>query len=296
MRHKLLWPVMALAVAAPAFAGTLSVGLNDSALSFGLLGGTISNTGTSVINGNVGAMTNITGLGVGEGTATGTVYPTSPSDPAVVTTAYSDFEHAWSTAMTLTGATALTGLSTSQTLLGNTLYSLPTGTSSTTGITLTFNAQHNVNAVFIIQAPGNLTFNGAITFNLINGANPDNIFWVVGGDATISPSAVITFDGSILAGSTGGTVTMSRTAGSFSSTINGCVFSNATTTLAAATDINGCNATSRFAHRPDRSAADPGAPEPGSSGLVSVSCLLGGILAWRKSRSIRSAACSVDAN
>jgi hypothetical protein len=271
-------------VVTPAFAGTLSVGLNESALSFGLLGGTISNTGTSVVNGNVGAITGITGLGAGEGTATGTVYPTSPSAPAAVSTAYTDFEHAWSTAMSLTGATALTGLSTSQTFVGNTLYSLPTGTSSTTGITLTFNAQHNVNAIFIIQAPGNLAFNGAITFNLINGANPDNIFWIVGADATISPSVAITFDGNILAGSTGGTFTMSAgTSGPFSGTINGCVFSNATGTLAAATNINGCSAFSGAA------------PEPGSSGLVSLGCLMG-ILAWRKARSIRSGAGSVDEN
>jgi len=293
MRHKVTWLVMAAAMAAPAFAGTLSVGLNDSALSFGLLGGTISNTGTSVVNGNVGAATALTGFGAGAGTATGTVYSTSPSVPAVATNAYADFENAWSAAMNLTGATALTGLSTNQTLVGNTLYSLPTGTSSATGITLTFNAQHNVNAIFIIQAPGNLTFNGAITFNLINGANPDNIFWIVGGDATISPSVAITFDGSILAGSSGGTVTMSHTAGTFSGTINGCVFSNATTTLAAATDINGCDASSRFARRP---AADPGAPEPGSSALVSLGCLLGGMLAWRRSRSIRSGGGSVSAN
>jgi hypothetical protein len=293
MRHKLIWLVVALAVVTPGFAGTLSIGLNDSALSFGLLGGTISNTGTSVVNGNVGATTKITGFGAGEGTATGAVYSTSPSDPAAVTTAYTDFEHAWSTAMNLTGATALAGLSTSQTLLGNTLYSLPTNTSSTTGITLTFNAQHNANAVFIIQAPGNLTFNGTITFNLIYGAQADNIFWIVGGDATIKTSASITFDGSILAGSTAGTVTVSDGRG----TINGCVFSKGTTTLGGATDINGCNAS--FGLRgPARSGLDPdpGAPEPGSSGLLSLGCLAGGILAWRKSRSIRSGAGSLDGN
>jgi ice-binding like protein len=285
MWQNLSWLVMAVAAVAPAFADTLSVDLNDSDVSFGFLGGTISNTGTSIVNGNVGAtIGTITGFGIGTGTATGTVYPTSPSVPAVVTNAYTDFENAWSTAMNLSGATVLTGLTTNQTLLGNTLYNLPTGTSATTGITLTFDAQHNANAVFIIQAPGNLTFNGAITFNLINGANPDNIFWIVGANATISPSVAITFDGNILAGSTGGTVTMSAgTSGPFSGTINGCVFSNATGTLAAATNINGC------------SAFGGAAPEPGSSALVSLGCLMG-ILAWRKSRSTRSGAASVDGN
>ena len=92
MRYKLIWLVMAVATAASAFAGTLSVGLNDSALSFGLLGGTISNTGASVVNGNVGAATTLTGFGAGGG-LTGTVYPTSPSVPAVAANAYADFEN-----------------------------------------------------------------------------------------------------------------------------------------------------------------------------------------------------------
>ena len=264
LRHKLIWLVVALVVAAPAFAGTLSIGLNDSDVSFGLLASTISNTGTSVVNGNVLATSKITGFGAGAGTATGTLYPTSPSVPAVATSAYADFEHAWSTAMDLTGATALSGLSTSQTLLGNTLYSLPTNTSSTSGITLTFNAQHNVNAVFIIQAPGNLAFNGTITFNLINGANPDNIFWIVGGNATISPSVAINFDGSILAGSTGGSVTISHsTTGSFAGTINGCVYAETANTLAGQTDVKGPCANSSGA-----------VPEPGTAALLSVGLLL----------------------
>jgi hypothetical protein len=53
-------------------------------------------------------------------------------------------------------------------------------------------------------------------------------------------------------------------------TINGCVFSLTANTLAGETDVNGCS-----------SAASCGVPEPGSSGLVSLGCLLG-VLAWRK--------------
>lgn len=279
MPKRLIWLAMAVAAVVPAFAGTLTVDLSCPDISFGLLGGTISNTGHSTVNGNVGAtIGTITGTpqATVDVTAGSTIYPTAPSVPAAVTNAYNSFESAWSTAMNLTGATALTGLATNQTFLGNTLYTLPTNTSSTSGITLTFNAQHNANAIFVIQAPGNLTFNGAITFDLINGANPDNIFWIVGADAKIDPSVVITFDGNILAGSKGGTFTMSAgTSGAFSGTINGCVFSYGAATLLAATHISGCSAFT-----------DP-SPEPGSSGLVSLGALLG-ILAWRTSRSIRS--------
>jgi hypothetical protein len=279
MRQRLIWLVMAVGAVTPAFAGSLSVNLTDADLSFGLLGGTISNTGLTKVNGDVGAAVGaITGFPPGTVTAGDTIYPTSPSVPAAVTNAYNSFESAWSSAMSLTGATTLTGgLTTSQTLLGNTLYKLPTGSSSTAGITLTFNAQNNANAIFIIQAPGNLAINGSITFNLINGANANNIFWIVGDDATISPSTSITFDGNILVGATGGTFTMDApsSSGTFSGTVDGCVFSNGTSTMQAATHISGCAGFTGIA------------PEPASSGLMCLGGLLG-VVAWRKTRRLRS--------
>jgi MYXO-CTERM domain-containing protein len=107
-----------------------------------------------------------------------------------------------------------------------------------------------------------------MTFDLEHGAQASNIFWVVQDAATISPSVPITFDGDILAGTS---FTMSAaSSGAFSGTINGCVFSRTANTLAAATDVNGCSASS--------------VPEPGSAGLVlSLGGLLG-ILAWTRKR------------
>src|SRR5450631_4225181 len=49
--------LLALAIcAAPVFAGPVLLPNLGTAAAFGLLGGTVSNTGTSVVNGNVGAM------------------------------------------------------------------------------------------------------------------------------------------------------------------------------------------------------------------------------------------------
>ena len=46
-----------LLASVPAFAGSVTAPDLDGGSSFGLIGGTVSNTGTSVVIGNVGAMT-----------------------------------------------------------------------------------------------------------------------------------------------------------------------------------------------------------------------------------------------
>src|ERR1017187_3034566 len=101
MKRHSIWLMVLTFWALSAYAGTISVNLG-AAHSFRLLGGTISNTGTSVVTGNGGATTKITGLGPGTGTASGAVYP-FPSAPTVEM-AYPAFEtadtQAWSSAST----------------------------------------------------------------------------------------------------------------------------------------------------------------------------------------------------
>src|SRR5208283_4217999 len=116
MRQRLIWLALATAVV-PAFAGPIAVNLN-SAGSFALLGGTISNTGVSLITGNVGATTTVTDSG--PWIVNGTVYP-FPSDPTVAT-AYSDFENAFNLAMALSSTQSYTDLTTSETFIGNNVY------------------------------------------------------------------------------------------------------------------------------------------------------------------------------
>jgi hypothetical protein len=238
MRHKLIWSVMAAAAVAPAFGGTISVNLG-SASSFALLGGTISNTGISQITGDVGATTTIADSG--PWVVTGTVYP-FPSDPTV-TAAYNDFESAYNTAIGL-GSTqpVLSSLPLTQTFTGNNVYNFNNTISTTTGTVLTFDAQYDPNEVFVVQIDGAFTVNGALTFDLINGAQADNIFWIVENAATISPgsSGPQTFDGNILAGTSFTMSAASGGSGVLAGTINGCVFAETANTLAGETDINGC--------------------------------------------------------
>jgi hypothetical protein len=280
MRQRLIWLAMiwlAMVTAAvmPAF-GNVVFAIPTPANFFGLLGGTVSNTGTSEVMGNVGATSTVSGFDP-TGTATGFVCQLTPPDctseqQSEVTAAYDqifvDPGNAFSTGLGLSSTQTLAGLTTSTTFLGNNVYTATSTVSSTTGINLTFDAQNDPTEVFVIQIDGSLTVNGAMTFTLENGALASNIFWIVEDAATISPasSGPITFDGDILAGTT---FTMSAGSGALAGTINGCVFSEAANTLAAETNVNGCSAT--------------GVPEPGTAGMMGVGCLAG-VLAWRKRR------------
>jgi len=242
-----------------------------SAGSFGLLGGTISNTGASVVTGNVGATTTVTGFP--PGIATGTVYP-APSNPAV-NQAYLDFESAFNSAAGLTSAGSFT-TATSQTFLGNTVYASAGDISTITGTSLTFNALNNPNAVFIIQIPGAFTVNGAMTFTLENEAQASNIFWIVKNAATISvgSSGAILFDGNILTGSSFTMSAASGGSGVLAGTIDGCVFAETANTLAGMTNVGGCASSSANS-----------VPEPGGAWLVGLGCMLG-IAGWRRFRSV----------
>ncbi len=253
----------------PAFGSIITLG---TASTFGLLGGTISNTGTSSVIGNVGAMGTVTGFDP-TGTQTGGVF----SGGSIVAAAYSDFENALNLASTDSSTATVSGLTTSQNFLGGGVYAFsPTNITSTAGITLTFDAQSNSSSVFIMQIAGALVINGPITFNLIDGALANNIYWIVGNTTTseavtIDPSSgvPITWDGNILAG----TFTMSAIpggSGDLAGTINGCVLTVNANTLAGTTQVNGCSASNAST-----------VPEPGSGGMVAFGCVLGAFLLRR---------------
>ncbi|MGA3019662.1 MAG: ice-binding family protein [Bryobacteraceae bacterium] len=270
----MIWLVMAVAASVPAFGGTISVNLG-SASSFGMLGSTISNTGISHILGNVGATTTITDSG--PWVVTGTVFP-FPSDPTV-TAAYNDFESAYNTALAM-GPTqpTLSSLPLTQTFTGNNVYRFTTDISTTTSTVLTFDAQYDPNEVFVMQVDGAFTVNGALQFDLVNGAQATNIFWIVEDAATISVdgSTPQIFDGSILAGTSFTMSAIAGGSGDLAGTIDGCVFAETANTLAGQTNVNGCVGGGL-------PGGGSGTPEPGSAELMSLGCLLG-IVAWRKFR------------
>ncbi|HTB10110.1 MAG TPA: ice-binding family protein [Bryobacteraceae bacterium] len=270
MQLRFYLSIFMVVSAAPVSAATVFLGASSS---FGMLGGTISNTGTSAVTGNVGAVGTVTGFDP-TGTVTGTVY----SGGSVVAAAYSDFMTAFATASSDTATASASDLAASQTFLGGGVYAFSSGNvTSTAGIALTFDAQADSSSVFIMQVSGALTIDGPITFDLINGALASNIYWIVGNTTsdeavTINPSTglPITWDGNILAGS----FTMSAIpggSGDLAGTLNGCVLTVNANTLAGTTAVGGCSSNSSST------------PEPGTLGFVAFGCVS---LAWalRKKR------------
>jgi hypothetical protein len=257
MLDKFNWLLVSLVALTPTFAAPI-VNLN-SASSFGLLGGSVSNTGTSVVTGNVGVQNaggTISGFNPTGTTVGGTVIAPGGT---LSNNAFVDFVNAFDAANLLSSTQSYADLTVNRTFFGNNVYTftLP-NISTTTGISLTFDAQNDPNQVFVIRTAGALTV---------------HIFWIVGTAATISTgsSGPITFDGNILAGSS---FTMSAAAGgsgTLAGTINGCVFSETANTLAGTTNVNGCTGASVV-------------PEPASIGLLGLGCLAG-VLARRRPRS-----------
>ncbi|HUY43786.1 MAG TPA: ice-binding family protein [Acidimicrobiales bacterium] len=177
--------------AGPAFAAPATVNLN-SATSYAILAGTtITNTGSSVIAGDIGLSpgTALTGFPPGS-QSSGTPHITD----ANAATAQTDLTAAYVDASTRTPATAIPADLGGQTLTAG-IYAAP----SSLGVTgtLTLNGAGDSTSVFIIQAPSALTTASASSVVLENGAQACNVFWQVTSSATLGTNS--TFVGTIIA-------------------------------------------------------------------------------------------------
>jgi hypothetical protein len=178
---------------APTRADAIGVAVNlRTADSFAVLGGqTVTNTGASVLNGD---------LGVSPGTALvgftpGTVLGAKHAGDAVAGQAQTDLTKAYNAA-----AGQVADATISADLGGQTLnpgvYKKASATTDLTG-TLTLNAHGDPNAVFIFQLSSTLITASNSRVLLINGARPCEVFWQVSKSATIGTGT--TFVGNILA-------------------------------------------------------------------------------------------------
>jgi hypothetical protein len=157
-----------------------------------LAGSTVTNTGNTVINGNVGVFAGTAVTGFPPGIVTGGVIHAADG---VAATAQNDLTTAYVNAAGRPSNGALPGDIGGMTLLPG-VYTA----SSSLGITgtVTLNGNGNQNAVFIIQVGTALTTaaNNS-TVNLIGGAQASNVFWEVGSSATLGTYTL--FNGTILA-------------------------------------------------------------------------------------------------
>jgi len=163
-----------------------------TAEAFAVLGAsTVTNTGPSVINGDLGVSPGTAVTGFPPGIVNGTMHVAD----AVALQAQTDLTTAYNDAA---GRACDVDL-TSQDLGGLTLTSGVYCFSSSAQLTgtVTLDAQGDSNAVFIFQIGSTLTTASSSSVSLINSALPCNVFWQIGSSATLGTTTG--FIGNIMA-------------------------------------------------------------------------------------------------
>jgi uncharacterized repeat protein (TIGR01451 family) len=161
--------------------------------SFSVLGGqTVTNTGPTILNGDLGVFPGSAITGFPPGIVIGTTHAgdtVAQSAQADTTTAYNS----------LASQPCTTTFGVPTDLAGMTLvpgvYCF--ASSASLSGTLTLDGQGNPNAVFIFKTGSTLITGSNASVVLINGAQPCNVFWQVGSSATIGTGT--NFAGNILA-------------------------------------------------------------------------------------------------
>ncbi|MEY2516081.1 MAG: hypothetical protein QOJ89_3439 [bacterium] len=177
--------------AVPAGAAAAPVDLGTAG-AFVVLGGqTVTNTGPSVLNGDLGVSPGTALPGFGTAVVNGATHATD----VVAQVAQLDVTAAYDAAAGEPVTQDLSG-----TDLGNrTLKAGVYRYSSSAGLTntLVLDGENNPNARFIFQIGSSLTSASASSVQLINGASPCNVFWKVTSSATLGSGTA--FKGNVLA-------------------------------------------------------------------------------------------------
>jgi hypothetical protein len=181
----------AMLIAMQGTAGAATAPPLGTAGSFAVLAATtVTNTGPTVVNGDLGLSPGTAVTGFGPGTVTGSEDIADAAAAAAQTDLTTAYNNAAGQTPTTTGVTAIGG---------DTLTPGVYNSASSLGVTgtVTLDGQGDPNAVFIFQVGSALTTASASTITLINGAQACNVFWQIGSSATLGTGS--SFAGSILA-------------------------------------------------------------------------------------------------
>jgi uncharacterized protein with beta-barrel porin domain len=185
------WVALLVMIAAPAASHAQSQPLLTAG-NFGVLAGsTVTNTGASVITGDVGVSPGVAITGFPPGLVNGTIHAAD----AVAAQAQADNTAAFNALAARPITTNLTG----QNLGGMTLTAGVYGFNTSAQLTgvLTLNGQGNANSVFVFNIGSTLTTASASSVLFINSAQGANLYFVVGSSATLGTNTL--FAGNILA-------------------------------------------------------------------------------------------------
>jgi uncharacterized repeat protein (TIGR01451 family) len=180
-----------IGVRSSASAATAPVLLGTAASFAVLAGSTVTNTGPTTINGDLGLSPGTSVTGFPPGQVNGSTYVAD----SVALEAQTDLTAAYNDAAARP-VTATVPVELGGTTLTPGVYNSAAGTFGITG-TLTLDAQGDPNAVFIFQAASTLITAAASNVTLINGAQASNVFWVVGSSATLGTDS--TLQGTVMA-------------------------------------------------------------------------------------------------
>jgi hypothetical protein len=175
----------------PAFAAATAINLGAATPYAVVAGTTITNTGSSVISGNIGLSpgTSITGF------PPGLVSGTTGAADATSLAAQTSSTAAYGVAAGATPFTTVAGGNIGGTTLSPGVYESASAMQLTGPVTL--NAGGDASAVFIFQAGSTLTTASGASVVLEGGAQACNVFWQVGSSATLGSTT--SFVGTILA-------------------------------------------------------------------------------------------------